>query len=90
MISDKGTKRSMVGLHFKNCLDLGVLGVSKHFLNSKLALDSQRSIQEEEEDNGPPEYREPLGAALDQLDDKKSVDKPNVGFINPIFDTTDL
>ncbi|XP_072251400.1 cadherin-related family member 2 [Leuresthes tenuis] len=51
---------------------------------------SMKSIQEEEEDNGPPKYREPLGAALAQLDDKKSVDKPNVGFINPIFDTTDL
>ncbi|XP_075337188.1 cadherin-related family member 2 isoform X2 [Odontesthes bonariensis] len=48
------------------------------------------SIQEEEEDNGPPDYKEPLGAALAQLDNKKSVDKPNVGFVNPIFDTTDL
>lgn len=49
-------------------------------------------IEEEEEedydDSGPPEYIEPLGAALAQRG--KKLDKPHVGFNNPAFSTTDL
>ena len=45
-------------------------------------------IQEEEEDNGPPEYIEPLGAALAQRGQRK--DKASMGFNNPAFSTTDL
>ncbi|XP_039976001.1 cadherin-related family member 2 isoform X2 [Xiphias gladius] len=44
--------------------------------------------EEEEEDSRPPEYIEPLGAALAQRGQKK--DKPRVGFNNPAFSTTDL
>ncbi|KAK9517830.1 hypothetical protein VZT92_023171 [Zoarces viviparus] len=49
------------------------------------------SIQEEEEDDsGPPEYIEPLGAALAQRGQKKGSDNPHIGFHNPVFSTTDL
>ncbi|XP_037531305.1 cadherin-related family member 2 [Nematolebias whitei] len=51
--------------------------------------DMQR-IKEEEEDDGPPEYNEPLSAALAQVGPKKTAKTSNVGFTNPIFDTTDL
>lgn len=44
--------------------------------------------EEEEEDSEPPEYIEPLGAALAQRGEKK--DKPYVAFDNPAFSTTDL
>ncbi|XP_054647918.1 cadherin-related family member 2 isoform X2 [Dunckerocampus dactyliophorus] len=47
-------------------------------------------IQEEEEDNGLPEYIEPLGAALAQRNQKKGSDNQQVGFSNPAFSTTDL
>ncbi|XP_069387507.1 cadherin-related family member 2 isoform X3 [Paralichthys olivaceus] len=48
----------------------------------------QEEEEEEEEDSGPPEYIEPLGAALAQRGQKR--DKPHVGFNNPAFSTTDL
>ena len=44
--------------------------------------------EEEEEDSGPPQYIEPLGAALAQRGQKS--DQPHVGFSNPAFSTTDL
>ncbi|XP_077389123.1 cadherin-related family member 2 isoform X2 [Festucalex cinctus] len=49
-------------------------------------------IQEEDEleDNGPPEYVEPLGAALAQRSQKKGSDDHRVGISNPAFSTTDL
>ncbi|XP_040904362.1 cadherin-related family member 2 [Toxotes jaculatrix] len=43
--------------------------------------------EEEEEDSAPPEYIEPLGAALAQRGRKE---KPRLGFNNPAFSTTDL
>ncbi|XP_070769788.1 cadherin-related family member 2 [Enoplosus armatus] len=46
--------------------------------------------EEEEEDGGPPEYIEPLGAALAQRGQKKGSDNPRVGISNPVFSTTDL
>ncbi|XP_031713907.1 cadherin-related family member 2 [Anarrhichthys ocellatus] len=49
------------------------------------------SIQEEEyDDSGPPEYIEPLGAALAHRGQKKGSDNPHIGFSNPAFSTTDL
>nr|XP_020446808.1 cadherin-related family member 2 [Monopterus albus] len=42
----------------------------------------------EKESSRPPEYIEPLGAALAQRGEKK--DKARVGFKNPAFNTTDL
>ncbi|XP_023144481.1 cadherin-related family member 2 [Amphiprion ocellaris] len=47
-------------------------------------------IEEEEEDNGPPEYIEPLGAALAQRNPKKDSNTPNMGYTNHAFNTTDL
>lgn len=46
--------------------------------------------EEEEDDSGPPEYIEPLGAALAQRGQKKGSDNPHMGFTNPAFSTTDL
>ncbi|KAG8004170.1 Cadherin-related family member 2 [Nibea albiflora] len=46
--------------------------------------------EEDEEDNGPPEYIEPLGAALAQRGKKKTTDNADMGQSNPAFDTTDL
>ncbi|XP_051275135.1 cadherin-related family member 2 isoform X2 [Dicentrarchus labrax] len=46
--------------------------------------------EEDEEDNGPPEYIEPLGAALAQRGEKKSTVNPLMGYDNPEFSTTDL
>ncbi|XP_017288504.1 cadherin-related family member 2 [Kryptolebias marmoratus] len=56
--------------------------------NSK--LDMERIDEEEEDSDGPPEYDEPLSAALAQLGPKKTPNTSNIGFTNPIFDTTDL
>lgn len=51
----------------------------------------QHVIMEEEDDDGePPEYIEPLGAALAQLGQKKGSNKAQMGFTNPAFSTTDL
>lgn len=47
-------------------------------------------IQEEDEDDRPPEYIEPLGAALAHFSPKNSTDNPLMGYSNPVFDTTDL
>ncbi|KAM8733778.1 cadherin-related family member 2 [Acanthopagrus schlegelii] len=48
-------------------------------------------IMEEEGDDGePPEYIEPLGAALAQLGQKKGSNKAQRGYTNPAFNTTDL
>ncbi|XP_071313789.1 cadherin-related family member 2 [Trachinotus anak] len=47
-----------------------------------------REEEEEDDDSGPPEYIEPLGAALAQRGQKK--DNPLMGFDNPAFSTTDL
>lgn len=47
-------------------------------------------IEEEEEDNGPPEYIEPLGAALAQRGKKKTTGNADMSLSNPAFDTTDL
>ncbi|XP_069026957.1 cadherin-related family member 2 [Embiotoca jacksoni] len=47
-------------------------------------------IEEEEEDSGPPEYIEPLGAALAQRGQMRNPNTPHAGFTNPVFDTTDL
>nr|XP_057918883.1 cadherin-related family member 2 isoform X2 [Doryrhamphus excisus] len=47
-------------------------------------------VQGEEEDNGPPEYIEPLGAALAHRSQKKGSDDHRVGISNPAFNTTDL
>lgn len=44
---------------------------------------------QEEEDDGLPEYVEPLGAALAQQGRKK-YSGPPMGFNNPAFSTTDL
>ncbi|XP_040029736.2 cadherin-related family member 2 [Gasterosteus aculeatus] len=46
--------------------------------------------EEEEEGSGPPEYIEPLGAALAQRGQKKGSDNQHIGFSNPTFSTTDL
>ncbi|TMS17331.1 Cadherin-related family member 2 [Larimichthys crocea] len=51
---------------------------------------SQHMIEEEEEDNGPPEYIEPLGAALAQRGKKKTTGNADMSLSNPAFDTTDL
>ncbi|CAL9707262.1 unnamed protein product [Knipowitschia caucasica] len=48
-----------------------------------------KKIQEEDEEQGPPMYIEPLGAALAQRGQKIS-NNPLLGDDNPIFDTTDL
>ncbi|KAM6923992.1 cadherin-related family member 2 [Xenentodon cancila] len=83
-------------------LDEGSSDVDKISLNSldadydiilagKETPSTMQNIQEEEEaDDGPPEYSEPLGAALAQVGQKKKGDKGDGAFINPIFDTTDL
>ncbi|XP_038126067.1 cadherin-related family member 2 [Cyprinodon tularosa] len=47
--------------------------------------DDNRSKQEE-----PPNYSEPLSAALAQLDKKNSKNNTKIGISNPMFDTTDL
>ncbi|XP_071772586.2 cadherin-related family member 2 [Centroberyx gerrardi] len=47
-------------------------------------------IQEEDEDNGAPEYIEPLGAALAQRGKKKGPDNTHLAFDNPTLSTTDL
>ncbi|XP_029298107.1 LOW QUALITY PROTEIN: cadherin-related family member 2 [Cottoperca gobio] len=52
--------------------------------------DQSNMEEEEEEDYGPPEYIEPLGAALAQRGQKKGSKNPPAGFINPAFSTTDL
>lgn len=52
-----------------------------------------QKIQEEDEekyDDSPPEYIEPLGAALAHRDQKISLNNPLLGDTNPLFDTTDL
>ncbi|XP_051929177.1 cadherin-related family member 2 [Hippocampus zosterae] len=51
-----------------------------------------RKIQEEvePEDNGPPEYIEPLGTALAQRSQEKGSESHTVGVSNPAFSTTDL
>ncbi|KAM9356765.1 cadherin-related family member 2 [Symphorus nematophorus] len=46
--------------------------------------------EEEEDDNRPPEYIEPLGAALAQRGEKKVTENPLMGYDNPAFSTTDL
>ncbi|KAK7922595.1 hypothetical protein WMY93_009497 [Mugilogobius chulae] len=47
-------------------------------------------IREEEDKEGPPEYKEPLDAALAQRNQKISSNNPLLGDANPMFDTTDL
>ncbi|KAK5925335.1 hypothetical protein CgunFtcFv8_017866 [Champsocephalus gunnari] len=72
--------------------------VSLNSLDDRYSMNevsNMKSIQEEEEeeegdDGGPPKYIEPLRAALAQQGQKKASDKPDVGFINPAFSTTDL
>ncbi|KAM9850109.1 cadherin-related family member 2 [Aulostomus maculatus] len=61
-------------------------------LSEKDTKPVMQMIQEEDDDegNGPPEYIEPLGAALAQRGQKKGAEKPPMGFSNPIFSTTDL
>ncbi|XP_041847203.1 cadherin-related family member 2 [Melanotaenia boesemani] len=71
-------------------VSLSSLDYSDDVNNEKGTKSSMQSIQEEEENNGPPEYSEPLGAALAQLGQRKGNDKLPVGFNNPVFDTTDL
>ncbi|XP_023275085.1 cadherin-related family member 2 [Seriola lalandi dorsalis] len=51
-------------------------------------LNMQMIQEEEEDDSRPPEYIEPLGAALAQRGQKK--ENPLMGFSNPAFSTTDL
>ncbi len=46
--------------------------------------------EEEEDDNRPPEYSEPLGAALAQRDQSKGFNNPYMAFNNPVFSATDL
>lgn len=46
--------------------------------------------EEEDEDNPPPEYIEPLDAALAQRNPKKDSKSPNMGHTNHAFNTTDL
>ncbi|KAK5897326.1 hypothetical protein CesoFtcFv8_010397 [Champsocephalus esox] len=72
--------------------------VSLNSLDDRYSMNevsNMKSIQEEEEeeegdDGGPPKYIEALRAALAQQGQKKASDKPDVGFINPAFSTTDL
>ncbi|XP_030595412.1 cadherin-related family member 2 [Archocentrus centrarchus] len=64
--------------------------VSHLSLNSVDMKSDMSMIQEEDEDDGPPEYIEPLGAALAQFSPKKTTDNPLMGYSNPVFDTTDL
>ncbi|XP_061901630.1 cadherin-related family member 2 isoform X1 [Entelurus aequoreus] len=59
-------------------------------MSDKDTKPAMQMIQEEEEDNGPPEYIEPLGAALAQRSLKKGSDNHQVGFTNPAFSATDL
>ncbi|KAM9376157.1 cadherin-related family member 2 [Pholidichthys leucotaenia] len=56
----------------------------------KSSYSNMQKIQEEDEDSEPPGYIEPLGAALAQMDKKKSTNNPLIGWSNPAFNTTDL
>ncbi|XP_034399067.1 cadherin-related family member 2 [Cyclopterus lumpus] len=55
-----------------------------------LMMNMIQEEEEEEDDSGPPEYIEPLGAALAQRGQKKGFDNPRIGLNNPAFSTTDL
>ncbi|XP_068449764.1 cadherin-related family member 2 [Clinocottus analis] len=50
----------------------------------------QEEEEEEENDSRPPEYIEPLGAALAQRGQKKGANNSHMGVSNPAFSTTDL
>ncbi|XP_061540968.1 cadherin-related family member 2 isoform X2 [Phycodurus eques] len=74
-------------------VSLGSLDYSDDLNTSENDVKPVMQIQEEEEleDNGPPEYIEPLGAALAQRSQKKGFDNHRVGISNPAFSsTTDL
>ncbi|CAB1426305.1 unnamed protein product, partial [Pleuronectes platessa] len=64
--------------------DMGLPG--NHIKTNMLMIEEEE--EEEEEYSGPPEYIEPLGAALAQRGQKR--DQPHVGYSNPVFSTTDL
>lgn len=50
----------------------------------------KNQYNENDRDSSPPEYIEPLGAALAQRDQTIRSNNPLLGESNPIFDTTDL
>ncbi|XP_068570546.1 cadherin-related family member 2 [Cebidichthys violaceus] len=73
-------------------VSLNSLDSSSYMTDPEKDKPNMTRIQEEEEedDSGPPEYIEPLGAALAQRGQKKGSDNPHIGFSNPAFSTTDL
>ncbi|XP_035017469.2 cadherin-related family member 2 [Hippoglossus stenolepis] len=75
-------KVSLNSLDYTDDMDLP----GNHIKTNMLMIEEEE--EEEEEDSGPPEYIEPLGAALAQRGQKR--DQPQMGFSNPAFSTTDL
>ncbi|XP_068506151.1 cadherin-related family member 2 isoform X2 [Syngnathus scovelli] len=73
-------------------VSLDSLDYSDDMNTSEMDTKPIMKIQEEEEpeDVGPPEYIEPLGAALAERTQKKGSDDHRVGISNPAFSTTDL
>uniref|UniRef100_A0A3B4U353 Cadherin domain-containing protein n=1 Tax=Seriola dumerili TaxID=41447 RepID=A0A3B4U353_SERDU len=73
----------------KYTMELNSLDYSDEMTMSGKGTKLNMMIQEEEEDDSrPPEYIEPLGAALAQRGQRK--ENPLMGFSNPAFSTTDL
>ncbi|TKS72558.1 Cadherin-related family member 2 [Collichthys lucidus] len=71
-------------------VSLNSLDYSDYMSNENETKSTMHMIEEEEEDNGPPEYIEPLGAALAQQGKKKTTGNADMSLSNPAFDTTDL
>ncbi|XP_062250366.1 cadherin-related family member 2 [Platichthys flesus] len=89
MVLDLDEESSDVDKVSLNSLDLTEdMGLPGNHMKTNMLMIEEEEEDEEEEYGGPPEYIEPLGAALAQRGQKR--DQPNVGFSNPAFSTTDL